>query len=244
MLGLVVLTALLATPVRAIAQEPDTVTPVPTDVAHRLLTDARQLVTKGPLITISVGGVLALAAYPSDRQTSRALSGDHPAEEALDGGSVGGNGFIQVGIAAGVYGVGHVIRAPGAVSLGAELLEAQAITGVMTQGLKFAVDRQRPDGGSHGFPSGHASATFATASVLARNYGWRVALPAYAGAAYVAVSRVADRQHYMSDVIFGATLGIASAHAVHRQSAHGRVSIATVPLRRGFAVSGTVQLGS
>jgi membrane-associated phospholipid phosphatase len=240
---IVLLLGLLATPLQGIAQEPAAPGPAPNELPRRLLTDARQLATKVPLITIAAGGALALAVHPFDQQVVRSLSGNHSAEEALDGGSTGGNGFVQVGIAAGVYGLGYAVRAPRTVSLGAELVEAQAIAGALTQGLKFAVDRQRPDGGSRSFPSGHASATFATAGVLAENFGWRLAVPAYASAAYVGMSRVADRRHYASDVIFGAALGIASAHAVHRQPGSGRASITLAPLPHGVALSGVVRLG-
>ena len=39
------------------------------------------------------------------------------------------------------------------------------------------------------FPSGHASATFATATVLQRHYGWKLGLPFYLLGVYTAASR-------------------------------------------------------
>ena len=112
----------------------------------------------------------------------------------------------------------------------------------MTQVLKVTVDRTRPNGGGHGFPSGHASATFATAAVIARRFGWRYGSLAYAAAAYVAASRIPDRQHYPSDVIFGAALGIAGAHTVDIPARAGRLSLGAAPLRGGAMVTGAWRL--
>ena len=55
-----------------------------------------------------------------------------------------------------------------------------------------------------------AFVSFASAAVLQEHFGWKVGLAAYAGAAYVATSRLSERQHYLSDVVFGAAVGIAA----------------------------------
>jgi membrane-associated phospholipid phosphatase len=102
--------------------------------------------------------------------------------------------------------------------------------------VKYAVNRERPDGGRHSFPSGHSSATFATADVLAQEFGWQIGAPAYAGAVYVAISRLAEKQHYLSDVVFGAAVGIASARTLD-MSTHGRrFTVTAVPLPGGAAL--------
>jgi len=63
-------------------------------------------------------------------------------------------------------------------------------------------------------PSGHSSGTFATATVLQRRYGWKVGIPAYRFAAYVAASRLSENKHLLSDVILGAAIGIMGGRTV------------------------------
>jgi membrane-associated phospholipid phosphatase len=216
--------------------------PRPQELPGRILKDASRLASKAPLVILSVGGALALAAKPTDGQVVASLSGSRPAVRWLGAGSGLGNGYVQAGGAAALYGTGALLHRPRLASLGADLLEAQAVTGGMTQVLKFAVDRRRPDGGRHGFPSGHASASFATAAVIARRFGWRYGSLAYAGASYIAASRLADRHHYPSDVIFGAAIGVAGAHTVDMSSRRGRLSVRTAPVPRGVMIAGAWRL--
>lgn len=54
--------------------------------------------------------------------------------------------------------------------------------------------------------------------MLQRHYGLKAGIPAYAVATYVAASRLHDNRHYLSDVIFGAGIGIATGRAVARHS--------------------------
>jgi membrane-associated phospholipid phosphatase len=64
--------------------------------------------------------------------------------------------------------------------------------------------------GHGGFPSGHAIAAFAIATVVARRYGKRhrwVPLAAYGLAAAIGFSRVTTLAHFPSDVFLGAALG-------------------------------------
>jgi membrane-associated phospholipid phosphatase len=44
--------------------------------------------------------------------------------------------------------------------------------------------------------------------VLQRHYGWKVGVPAYAIASYIAASRLSNARHYLSDVLVGAAVGI------------------------------------
>ncbi len=83
---------------------------------------------------------------------------------------------------------------------------------VSTYGLKKMVGKQRPNNGNKdSFPSGHTSAAFQGASFIHFRYGWKYAVPAYLGAAFVGYSRVDAEKHYTVDVLAGATLGILSS---------------------------------
>jgi membrane-associated phospholipid phosphatase len=98
--------------------------------------------------------------------------------------------------------------------MGADLVRAQIVTQTVTAGIKLSARRTRPDGTQFSLPSGHASTTFATATVLQRHLGWKAGVPAYALATYVAASRVQVQRHYLSDVALGATLGIVAGRSV------------------------------
>ena len=92
-----------------------------------------------------------------------------------------------------------------------QFLKSYGTTLVITYGLKYSVNRTRPDGGPHSFPSGHTSSAFAGAAFLHLRYGWKVGVPAYALASLVGYSRVYAGRHYWSDVVAAAVIGIAPA---------------------------------
>lgn len=81
----------------------------------------------------------------------------------------------------------------------------------VTYGLKYSIDKKRPNGGQHSFPSGHTSASFQGASFIHKRYGLKYAIPAYIGATFVGYSRVEADAHYTSDVIAGAVIGTLSS---------------------------------
>ena len=130
-------------------------------------------------------------------------------DHAFEAGDLLGSSLIQVGGALATYGIGNWIGKPGVAELGRDLVRAQLVTQGVTQLLKYSVGRMRPDGSSQrSFPSGHASGVFASATVLNRHYGWKVGLPAFGVASYVAASRLSENKHYLSDVVFGAAIGL------------------------------------
>jgi membrane-associated phospholipid phosphatase len=92
-----------------------------------------------------------------------------------------------------------------------QFYKAFATNAVVTYGLKYGVNRERPNGENYSFPSGHTSATFQSASFIHKRYGLKYAIPAYIGATFVGYSRVHANKHYSSDVIAGAIIGSLSS---------------------------------
>ena len=84
------------------------------------------------------------------------------------------------------------------------------VNAVLTQGLKYSINRTRPDGGDLSFPSGHTSVAFHSAAFINKQYGKKFGIPAYVGATIVGYSRVRAKRHYTTDVIAGALIGIGS----------------------------------
>jgi membrane-associated phospholipid phosphatase len=143
---------------------------------------------------------------------------------------------VQSGAALLVYVVGRVRHQSKVSHLGMDLLRAQILTSGLTTGLKYAVGRDRPDlSNSHSFPSGHASITFATATVIERHLGWRSSALGYTIASYVAASRLHDNRHWLSDVVFGAAVGAIGGRTVTQ---HGRRAwtVTLVPAAGGVAL--------
>lgn len=161
----------------------------------------------------------------------------HQSEELGDiFSSYPGSGWIQITGAVGTYVVGRATGNAKATSVGTDLVQAQLLDGVLVTGVKYASQRKRPDGGHHSFPSGHTSSIFASAAVLSRHFGWRVGVPAYSLASYVGVARVQEQHHYVSDVVFGAALGIVSGRTVTVGKRSTPFQVAPVATAGGGAV--------
>jgi len=183
---------------------------------------------------LSVGLGAAAAIHPSDRSISREWS--ETGTGAFRPGAVIGLTPVQLGAALATYTAGLAARSPRTASLGADLIRAQLLADLLTRGIKGSVRRDRPDGGGFSFPSGHASVSFASATVLQRHLGWKVGIPAYAAAAYVAASRVQMKRHYLSDVAFGAALGIVAGRTVTLGNGH-RLLVAPMASTDGAGLS-------
>jgi membrane-associated phospholipid phosphatase len=98
---------------------------------------------------------------------------------------------------------GHDVARQGARAL--------AATGLVTQLLKCTVREKRPNSSSKtSFPSGHTSAAFAMATVLA-DYKPSYRVPAFGIASAIAWSRVEVGAHRWDDVIAGAAIGYYTA---------------------------------
>ena len=199
--------------------------------------DVKQLPSMNNLAIAGIGGGLALLAHPADQTLNAHLqSHDDGVNAAFVPGKYLGGIPAQVAFSLGTYAYGRVLDAPKVAHLGMDLLQAQILTVILVEPMKLAVHRERPDGSDHqSFPSGHAAVTFAVTTVIERHLGWRKSLLAYSIASYVALSRLHDNQHYLSDVIFGAAVGtIAGRTVVHHAADYW--SFAPARVRGGVVV--------
>jgi membrane-associated phospholipid phosphatase len=196
-------------------------------------------------VILGIGGGAALLVHPWDTEINDELQEAHTLKKVLAPGKYLGYAWVQAGAAAGVYLIGRYGMEPDAGThtnkwshLGFDLLRAQILTQAFTYGIKVTVRRDRPTGECCAFPSGHASMTFATASVLERHFGYRGSWPMFLIAGYVSMSRLTDNRHYLSDVLFGSALGIASGWTVVGRHGRNTFTMYPVPVRGGVALAG------
>jgi len=103
------------------------------------------------------------------------------------------------------------------------MLEAAGFSCVTAEALRYAAGRERPNettdsndwrAGGTSFPSLHSTAAFAVGAVFAESgsddYRWLRRLVGYGMASATVYLRVHDNQHWLSDTVAGAALGIAS----------------------------------
>jgi hypothetical protein len=193
---------------------------VPRDVWRFVSLDTARVLTAG-------GGAAAVVHLWDDDVVTE-LQVNPQLNNAFEPGSRYGAFAVMLGGAFAVYGAGLASGHRHLAVVGADLVRGQIVSQVWAQGIKLVSDRERPDqSNEQSFPSGHAASGFAAAAVLARHYGWKGAVPAYIGATYIAVSRVHDNRHYVSDVTFGAAMGIAAARTVLLKA--GRYDVRVVP---------------
>jgi len=170
-----------------------------------------------------------------------------------------GSGAALVALSAVLLAVGYWYRRPVMQRAGLYSLIAHGISALLAQALKHAIGRPRPrlmhadagfgwhpsfQAGLDSFPSGHASASFALATVLARYFPAFGAI-AYGTAGLIAVSRVIRGSHYPTDVLAGLFLGLLVGHlVVHPWREWGRVipEVLLLLVPYALAIVGVVRL--
>jgi membrane-associated phospholipid phosphatase len=229
---------------RSLTQAPAqgvTLVPMPglRSIFQDVVRDFGDLRSTGTLKWLGTAAVAAGAIRPLDHGISTGFLGHPGLDTAFRPGQTIGGAPLQMAAALATVGIGHIASSPRTATVGVDLLKAQLMSQALTQGLKISFQRTRPDGTPLSFPSGHASITFASATVLQRHFGWRVGLPAYAMASYVATSRIEGQRHYLSDVAFGAALGIVAGRAVTIGRGEHKLAISPTASAGGGGVSFT-----
>jgi len=208
-------------------------------VFRELPLDVWRFVSLDTAVVLAAGGGAAALAHIWDGDVVTELQVNPQLNNALEPGSKYGAFAVMLGGSFAVYGVGRISGHPHTAMVGADVVRAQIVSQLWSQGLKYAVQRERPDqSNSVSFPSGHAAGGFAAAAVLTRHYGWKAGIPAYLGAAYIAAARVHDNKHYLSDVTFGAAMGLAGARTVLKTGRYGvRMAPSLAPGRVGLTAT-------
>ena len=152
---------------------------------------------------------------------------------------LGSPGTLVAGVA--MYGVGRIGHFERVADLGLHTTEAIVVSAGITYVIKGLAGRERPShagvndpddfsfgggfkkGSSSSFPSGHATAAFATATVVTLETHrwwpkstWYIAPIMYGGASMVGVARLYTNAHWASDVVMGAGIGTLTALKVVR----------------------------
>jgi membrane-associated phospholipid phosphatase len=198
-------------------------------------------------VILGIGGAAAALARPADDEVNGKLAGSDAAGEFFAAGKYIGSWYTQAGVATGLYVVGRYVlpHAEGAPKtnkishIGFDMMRALIVSETLTQGIKIAVRRDRPTGECCAFPSGHASATFATAAVIERHFGYRGSWPMFLIASYVATSRLHDNRHFLSDVLFGGAIGVSSGWTVVGRHGRSQFALTPMPVRGGMMVAVT-----
>lgn len=154
------------------------------------------------------------------------------------------------GVVASVYFHGLIWNNDKSKRVGMLSAKAFLLSAAFVQIPKYAFQRQRPgtfnqdpyifEGpfGSYknnSFASGHTTAVFAVAAVMASEYKETKWVPpvAYTIAALTGISRIHDNRHWASDVLAGAALGYAIGKLVYNQDNWG---IRVVPTGNGLGM--------
>jgi len=194
-----------------------------------------------------LGGFIAGAAAirPFDRQIANeirepgAQNNRTAAHAAKVFNFLGSPGTLIGGVA--LYGVGRIGHFDRVADLGLHGTEAIVVSAGITYVIKGLAGRQRPShagvndpddfnfgggftsGGGTSFPSGHATAAFAAATVVTLETHrwwpkstWYIAPVMFGGASMVGVARLYSNAHWASDVIMGAGIGTLTGLKVFR----------------------------
>jgi membrane-associated phospholipid phosphatase len=196
-------------------------------------------------VILGIGAGTALLAHPIDDDVNGHIAGSTAARRFFAPGKVLGAAGTQVAASVGLYVAGRYLvpvvegepRTNKYSHLGYDLLRAQILSQAFIHGIKYTIRRDRPTGECCSFPSGHAATAFAAASVLERHLGYRAAWPTLVVATYVATSRLHDNRHFISDVLFGSAIGMATGWTIVGRHGRNEYALVPMPVRGGMGIA-------
>lgn len=231
-----------------------------------LLEDARQVATaparwERPEWTLAGASAAAVigTALLLDHSVDRAVSNHANASWDRAAKNIQNLGAApSVVIAGGTYLAGVVFKNPEVRATGIDTMVTMGIAQLLiTLPLKELAGRSRPStnlgthdfhplNGGQSFPSGHTTQAFALASVISEHADrpW-VSCLSYGLAGLVGLSRVEQRQHFMSDVVAAGLIGtfvgktVVAYNQKLRADAHLKVTMSVTPLLQpgGYGLS-------
>ncbi|MDQ6735478.1 MAG: phosphatase PAP2 family protein [Nitrospirota bacterium] len=174
-------------------------------------------------LSFLVLGIMFWGLFQIDLPFARFLRSLHLSwlEQIGDLGTRLGSGAALVAVSVGLLLGGWLWNQASVQVAGFKSLVAHALAAIAVQTLKHGIGRPRPrlmhadnglpwrpslESGMDSFPSGHTTASFAVAAVLAKSFP-KIAWLVYGLAGYVAVSRAVRGSHFPTDVIAGICLG-------------------------------------
>lgn len=201
----------------------------------QLCEDSRGIVNwhNGLMLGAAAGAAIAMRHDLDD--DVREWTAQHP-ERWGDGSEIlgrFGEAPYQVPAILAVYGYSLYQDDPELHSLTTSLISAYTIMGLSTVAIKGITDTERPtnawNDGHYGFPSFHAASSFTVAAVLDEYYGPRAGVPLYVLAGLIGWTRIDERDHDLSDVVFGAALGYVVGKSVANQHLGGDGRVRLLP---------------
>ena len=199
--------------------------------------------------TVAVAGAFALSyLYDKDVRSDLQANRSRTLTRATDAGSIVGDPYLHIGVAAVLYGAGALTDQPRVMRIGAELGEALVLADVSSVLLKQAVGRGRPETGQDNasfrpfqfkndydsLPSLHTASSFAVAHVLAsETESIPLKILCYTGASFVGFSRLYQGKHWTSDVVLAAAIGELAGNSVTRYRALTPGGVTIAPMLNG-----------
>ena len=186
-----------------------------------------------------VGGAgLALTAYHIEdaEGVARALASG-PWPTLADVGNTWGDARFQIPLALGTWAAGSWWDDGEVADTGYDLSRGLLMTYATTSLMKVVIDRERPNGGGHSFPSGHTAAAFTTAGVLMRRHGGWLGATSLVLAGLTGMGRMEDVKHWGSDVAAGATIGWIIGRTAARPGRHDKNAWLLLPTAGGLALA-------
>ncbi len=190
-----------------------------TSLAHfptKLIDDLPHLFITENAVPFVVGGFAAAGdwAVLDSRNSFQQPLANLNIQPVFDLGNFYGEGWVEGFGAVGSWSLGALTQDARLQEFGRDASESLVLATVVVTGLKYSINRTRPDGGPYSFPSGHTITAFCFAPVINHYAGTGAGIAAYALGTVTALARMEGNHHYLSDVLAGATLGFVIGNAV------------------------------